>query len=57
VQNAAAQGSAGGDTHLHFHGPADGPAIERFLTPMIRRQIPGAVSGAFRSNALTDRTF
>jgi hypothetical protein len=63
VQNAAAatsggggHGGASGDTHLHFHGPADGPAIERFLTPFIRRGVPGAVQNAFRSNALTPRT-
>jgi hypothetical protein len=62
VQNAAAAASGGGhggdsgNTHLHFHGPADGPAIERFLTPFIRRAVPGAVQNAFRSNALTPRT-
>ena len=53
VQNAAAAASGrgahgGGDTHLHFHGPVDGPAIERFLTPFIRRAVPGAVQNAFR---------
>ncbi len=40
-------GRGGGETHLHFHGPADGPAIERFLTPYIRRNLPGAMAQAF----------
>ena len=55
IQNMIGNGG-GGDTHLHFHGPADGPAIERFMTPIIRRAIPGGIRQAFTSGALTPRT-
>jgi len=59
VQRAAGAGGSpggGGDTHLHFHGPADGPAIERFLSPLIRKAVPGAVRSGLRSGAMTPLT-
>jgi hypothetical protein len=49
-----AEGS-GGDMHLHFHGPSDGPAVERWFTGLLARN-PGAVRNMLRSNALTPRT-
>ena len=41
--------------HLHFHGPSDGPAVERWFTGLMARN-PGVVRNMLRSNALTPRT-
>jgi hypothetical protein len=41
--------------HLHFHGPSDGPAIERWFSGLMARN-PGVVRNMLRSNALTPRT-
>ena len=49
-----AQGG-GGDMHLHFHGPSDGPAVERWFAALMARN-PGVVRNMLRSNALTPRT-
>ncbi len=46
---------AGGDMHLHFHGPSDGPAVERWFSGLMARN-PGVVRNMLRSNALTPRT-
>ena len=54
LQSMIAQGG-GGDMHLHFHGPSDGPAVERWFTGLLARN-PGAVRNMLRSNALTPRT-
>jgi hypothetical protein len=43
------------DLHLHFHGPSDGPSVERWFTGLLARN-PGAVRNLLRSNALTPRT-
>jgi hypothetical protein len=48
-------GGGGGDMHLHFHGPSDGPAVERWFTGLLARN-PGVVRNMLRSNALTPRT-
>jgi hypothetical protein len=48
-------GGGGGDMHLHFHGPSDGPAVERWFTGLMARN-PGVVRNMLRSNALTPRT-
>jgi hypothetical protein len=48
-------GAGGGGMHLHFHGPSDGPAVERWFTGLMARN-PGAVRNMLRSNALTPRT-
>jgi len=59
IQNMIAQGSpnraGSGDMHLHFHGPSDGPAVERWFTGLMARN-PGVVRNMLRSNALTPRT-
>ena len=55
LQQIIAQGGGGGDMHLHFHGPADGPAVERWFTGLLARN-PGVVRNMLRSNALTPRT-
>jgi len=56
LQNMIAQGGGGGgDMHLHFHGPSDGPAVERWFTGLLARQ-PNVVRNMLRSNALTPRT-
>jgi hypothetical protein len=47
--------SAGGDLHLHFHGPADGPAVERWFKGLLARS-PDVVRNMLRSNALTPRS-
>jgi trimeric autotransporter adhesin len=54
LQRMIAEGS-GGDMHLHFHGPSDGPAVERWFTGLLARN-PGVVRNMLRSNALTPRT-
>ena len=48
-------GAGGSDMHLHFHGPSDGPAVERWFTGLMARN-PGVVRNMLRSNALTPRT-
>ena len=55
LQNMIAQGGGGGDMHLHFHGPSDGPAVERWFTGLMARN-PGVVRNMLRSNALTPRS-
>ena len=56
LQNMIGGGGAGGiDMHLHFHGPSDGPAVERWFTGLMARN-PGVVRDMLRSNALTPRT-
>ncbi len=55
LQSMIAQGGAGGDMHLHFHGPSDGPAVERWFTGLMARN-PGVVRNMLRANALTPRT-
>jgi hypothetical protein len=47
--------AAGGDMHLHFHGPSDGPSVERWFSGLMARN-PGVVRNMLRSNALTPRT-
>lgn len=54
LQSMITQGG-GGDMHLHFHGPSDGPAVERWFTGLLARN-PGVVRNMLRSNALTPRT-
>jgi hypothetical protein len=55
LQDMIGQGGASGDMHLHFHGPSDGPAVERWFTGLMARN-PGVVRNMLRSNALTPRT-
>jgi hypothetical protein len=55
LQGMIAQGGSGADMHLHFHGPSDGPAVERWFTGLMARN-PGVVRNMLRSNALTPRT-
>lgn len=57
LQSMIASGDAkgGGDMHLHFHGPSDGSAVERWFTGLMARN-PGVVRNLLRSNALTPRT-
>src|SRR5205807_4233548 len=56
LQKMISGGGAGGsDIHLHFHGPSDGPAVERWFTGLMARN-PGVVRDMLRSNALTPRT-
>ncbi|HVC50976.1 MAG TPA: hypothetical protein VND87_03035 [Stellaceae bacterium] len=55
LQGMIAQGGGSGDMHLHFHGPSDGPAVERWFTGLMARN-PGVVRNMLRSNALTPRT-
>ena len=49
-----ATGGSSGDLHLHFHGPADGPSVERWFKGLLARS-PDVVRGMLRSNALTPR--
>ena len=51
---AAGAGSAS-DLHLHFHGPSDAPAVERWFTGLLARN-PAAIRNLLRSNTLTPRT-
>jgi hypothetical protein len=46
--------ASGADLHLHFHGPSDGPAVERWFTGLMARS-PGVIRNMLRSNALTPR--
>jgi hypothetical protein len=59
LQNLIATGGpggfGGGDMHLHFHGPSDGAAVERWFTGLMARN-PGVVRNMLRGNALTPRT-
>jgi hypothetical protein len=55
LQSMIASGSNANDLHLHFHGPSDGPSVERWFTGLLARN-PGAVRNLLRSNALTPRT-
>jgi hypothetical protein len=55
LQRIIAQGGGGGNMHLHFHGPSDGPAVERWFTGLMARN-PGVVRQMLRSNALTPRS-
>lgn len=55
LQQMIGDGGGGGDMHLHFHGPSDGPAVERWFTGLMARN-PGVVRNMLRSNALTPRT-
>ena len=55
LQQMIADGGGGGDMHLHFHGPSDGPAVERWFSGLMARN-PGVVRNMLRSNALTPRT-
>jgi hypothetical protein len=51
----ASGGGGASDLHLHFHGPSDAPAVERWFTGFLARN-PAAVRNLLRSNALTPRT-
>jgi len=57
LQNLIGSGASGSssDLHLHFHGPSDAPAVERWFTSLLARN-PGAVRNLLRSNTLTPRT-
>jgi hypothetical protein len=55
IGEGGANGVGGGDMHLHFHGPSDGPAVERWFSGMMARN-PGVVRNMLRSNALTPRS-
>jgi hypothetical protein len=55
LQDLISQGGGGGDMHLHFHGPSDGPAVERWFSGLMARQ-PQVVRNMLRSNALTPRS-
>jgi hypothetical protein len=55
LQQIIGEGRGGGTMHLHFHGPSDGPAVERWFTGLMARN-PGVVRNMLRSNALTPRT-
>lgn len=55
IGDGGASGAGGGDMHLHFHGPSDGPAVERWFRGLLARN-PGAVRDMLRANLLTPRT-
>lgn len=55
LQRIIGDGGGGGNMHLHFHGPSDGPAVERWFSGLMARN-PGVVRQMLRSNALTPRT-
>jgi len=55
LQRMIGEGGGGGNMHLHFNGPSDGPAVERWFTGLMARN-PGVVRQMLRSNALTPRT-
>lgn len=56
VQNAAESGSGGApDVHLHFHGPADGPSIQRWWRDNMMANAD-VLARIFRQNKLTPRT-
>lgn len=51
----AADAGGGSDLHLHFHGPSDGPAVERWFKGLMAKS-PDVVRSMLRSNALTPRS-
>jgi hypothetical protein len=55
LQQMIGQGGGGGDMHLHFHGPSDGPSVERWFGGLMARN-PQVVRNMLRSNSLTPRT-
>jgi hypothetical protein len=55
LQQTIGYGGGSGTMHLHFHGPSDGPSVERWFTGLMARN-PGVVRQMLRSNALTPRT-
>ena len=55
LQQMISDGVGGGNMHLHFHGPSDGPAVERWFTGLMARN-PGVVRNMLRTNALTPRS-
>jgi hypothetical protein len=55
LQRIIGEGGPGGNMHLHFHGPSDGPAVERWFTGLMARNA-GVLRNMLRSNALTPRT-
>ena len=55
LQQMIGEGDGASNMHLHFHGPSDGPAVERWFTGLMARN-PGVVRQMLRSNALTPRT-
>jgi hypothetical protein len=55
LQQIITAGGGAGNMHLHFHGPSDGPAVERWFAGLMARN-PGVVRQMLRSNALTPRT-
>lgn len=55
IAQGGANGVGAGDMHLHFHGPSDGPAVQRWFTGLMSRN-PGVVRDMLRSNALTPRS-
>jgi hypothetical protein len=52
---AGGGGNGASDLHLHFHGPSDAPAVERWFTGLLARN-PAAIRNLLRSNTLTPRT-
>jgi hypothetical protein len=55
LQQMISDGGGGSNMHLHFNGPSDGPAVERWFTGLMARN-PGVVRNMLRTNALTPRT-
>ena len=55
IAQGGPNGAGGGDMHLHFHGPSDGPAVQRWFAGLMSRN-PGVVRDMLRSNALTPRS-
>jgi len=55
IADGGANGAGGSDMHLHFHGPSDGPAVQRWFSGLMARN-PDVVRNMLRSNALTPRT-
>jgi hypothetical protein len=51
----AGSGGAGGDIHMHFHGPADGPSIQRWFKDNMMAN-SSAIKQMFRQGALTTRS-
>ncbi len=58
IQNMIGSGRGGnqGDVHMHFHGPADAPAISKWFSQNMKANA-NAVREMFRNNSLTPRTF
>ncbi len=55
LQRLIGDGGGGGNMQLHFHGPSDGPAVERWFRGLMARN-PAVLRNMLRSNALTPRT-